>query len=688
MLITYNETRKRFEAQFAFGPDFTASKDAVKAAGFAFDSNAKPIKVWHTAGYRNDKLMPEQARIAAKLIAYCDGSAKSQMCLHLEAIEEVAKQVEQIDLVAAQAVKTAALDASRALDSDRQIPVPNGLSYLPYQRAGIAYAMDRQHALIGDEMGLGKTIQGIGISNADPSVRSVLVICPASLKLNWKREWKKWDVKALSVAVGGSKHLPDSDVVIVNFDVIKKQHKKLIARNWDLVIIDECHKVKNPDAQRTQFILGRAEKRNKDGEIKKPAIEGIPAKRQIFLTGTPILNRPIELWTLVEKLDPTGLGKNFWSFAKRYCNATQDRFGWNFNGASHLDELQDRLRAAFMVRRLKSEVLKDLPAKRRQVILIEPDVKGRELIEKEKVAYEHFQANEGDSVALSEMSRLRHEVAIYKVPFVADHVEDLLETLDKVIVFAHHKDVVDALMAKFGDAAVKIDGRVTDMQVRQDAVDRFQTDAACKVFVGSIQAAGVGLTLTAASTVVFAELDWVPGNVTQAEDRVHRIGQTQQVLIQHIILDESLDATMINKIMVKQAVIDAALDSKSTKEVDEVKMPAVGIAPKPEVNTVTIRSRKGPEEITLTPAQIEAIHACLKRLRGSCNGARDWDGAGFSKTDVQFGWQLADSPRLSLKQAAYGQRMVRKYQKQLGHAMVAACGVEPKDSKSLRIGRY
>lgn len=671
MLITYNESRKRFEAQF--DENFNACLSTVKAAGFAFDSNAKP-KVWHTAGRANDKSQAEQVLLAKKLLTYCDDSAKVLLTGDNTPVEEV-------NLVVAQATKTAALEASRATDSDRVIPVPDGLAYLPYQRAGIAYAMDRQHALIGDEMGLGKTIQGIGISNADASVRSVLIICPASLKLNWKREWTKWDVKGLTVAVGGSKYIPTTNVVIVNFDVIKKQHKLLTARNWDLVIIDECHKVKNPDAQRTQFILGRAEKRKKDGTVAKTAIQGIPAKRQIFLTGTPILNRPIELWTLVEKLDPNGLGKNFWTFAKRYCNATQTRFGWDFNGASNLTELQDRLRAAFMVRRLKSEVLKDLPAKRRQVILIEPDARGRELIEKEKVAYETFQANEGDAVALSEMSRLRHEVAVYKVPFVVEHVEDLLETLDKVIVFAHHKDVIDALMAKFGSAAVKVDGRVTDMQARQDAVDRFQTDATCKVFVGSIQAAGVGLTLTAASTVVFSELDWVPGNVTQAEDRVHRIGQTQQVLIQHIILDESLDANMINKIIGKQAVIDAALDSKVVKEVAEVKMPTVGITPKPEVNTATIKTRKGTVEVTLTPAQIEAIHACLRRLRGVCNGAREWDGAGFSKTDVQFGWQLADSPRLSLKQAAYGQQLVRKYKRQLGPAMVAACGVEPKEKR-------
>lgn len=675
MLIRYNKELKRFEAEWS-RDEFSVAHPVVKGAGFAFDGQRK---VWHSAGYRQPKPAAEQAAIAAKLIDYCDDAAKA-LLLEANTAMDVLKY--EIQASNEQQSKAAALAASRATDSDAVIPVPDGLAYLPYQKAGIAFAMERRHVLIGDEMGLGKTIQGIGISNADPLLKRILIICPASLKLNWKREWKKWDIKKLTVGVANSKHFPATDVVIVNFDIVKKLHSKLIAETWDMLIVDECHKVKNPDALRTQYIMGKKESKKKDKTTGKmipvPPVQGIAAGRNAFLTGTPILNRPIELWTLLEKLDPNDLGRNFFSYAKRYCNATQNRFGWDFSGASNLDELQEKLRSKFMVRRLKADVLKDLPAKRRQVILLEPDAKGRDLIEKEKQAYENLSMKEGDSVALAEMSRLRKEVAVYKAPFVIEHVTDLLETQDKIIVFAHHKEVVDALMAAFGKQAVKVDGRVTKMEDRQAAVDTFQNDPNVKVFVGSIMAAGVGLTLTASSLVVFAELDWVPGNITQAEDRAHRIGQLNQVLIQHILLDESLDATMIYKIIGKQAVIDQALDIPKVAPVQApIVMPQVGAVKAPE--KVQIRDKGGVTvEVSLTPEQIAAVHTAMKMLRGVCNGARDWDGAGFSKTDVEFGWSLADAPRLSMKQAAYGQKFVRKYQGQLGPEVCRAAGVEPK----------
>lgn len=663
MLITYSAANKRWEASWTRDEHYTAHP-VVKAAGFAFDY---PNKIWHTAGYHQPKPLLEQAGIAAKLPEYLDDTARAELAKY---------NVQASTLKQDLSSKEEALALSRATDSDANVPKPEGLEYLPYQRAGVAYAMRRDGVLIADEMGLGKTIQGIGISNADASVRKVLVISPATPKINWSREWRKWDTKGLSVGIATSKQFPKTDVVIINFDIVKKHKDALNAMAWDLLIVDECHKVKNPKAARTQLILGK-KTWVKETSTWRTDIEPIQARRRVFLTGTPILNRPVELWTLVKALDPNGLGKSRNRYETRYCAAHHDECGhWINTGASNLPELQERLRSSFMVRRLKSEVLKDLPPKRRQVLLVEPDARGRALIAKEKVAYENFCANEGDSVAMSEMSRLRKEVAIYKAPFVIEHVQDMLEDggVDKVIVFAHHHEVVDKLMVAFGEAAVKVDGRMTKMEQRQAAVDRFQNDPTCKVFVGSIQAAGVAITLTAASHVVFAELDWVPGNVSQAEDRAHRIGQTDSVNVLHIILEESLDARMINTIIGKQAVIDAALDTRpAPKPVQE--MPKVGLESKP-TNAVEIKTKAGVKSVTLTPEQVQAIHTGLKMLRGVCNGARDWDGAGFSKTDVQFGWSLADAPRLSAKQAAYGQRLIRKYRGQLGEELVRAAGIQ------------
>lgn len=694
MQITFNAQRNRFEAASSYAERLTANP-ALKSAGFAFDGI---LKLWHSAGYKDGqngrplapKPMPEQLGIVASLLPYLTPEALADIA-RIRAEQKISASIEDFASKASLAVvdKAESLAASRATDSNVEVPVPAGLAYLPYQRAGISYAMNRPHVLIGDEMGLGKTIQGIGISNADPNAKRILVICPASLKLNWKREWLKWCVKGLSVGVANTKHFPKTGVVIVNFDIIKKLHTKLIAVAWDMVIIDECHKVKNPKALRTKYILGakattkRVTEKIDGREITKmvpvPAIPEIPAGRRVFLTGTPILNRPVELWSLVEKLDPKGLGANFFKFAIRYCNATRKKFGWDFSGNSNLDELQERLRSSFMVRRLKADVLKDLPAKRRQVILVEPDAKGRDLIQKEKVAYENLQMKEGDTIMLAEMSRARKDVAVYKAPFVIEHVQDMLEDdgISKVIVFAHHKEVIDQLMAAFGNAAVKVDGRVNLTEDRQEAIDRFQTDPTCKVFVGSIMAAGVGLTLTASSTVVFAELDWVPANVTQAEDRAHRIGQTAQVLIQHILLDESLDSNMVGKVIEKQAICDAALDTVKAPAAP-AEMPPIGEVKKEEPKAVTVHTKKGDEQVSLTPEQIEAVHAAMRFLRGRCDGAHELDDKGFSGTDVRFGWSLAAAPKLSMKQAAYGQKFVKKYQGQLGPELCRAAGVEPK----------
>jgi SWI/SNF-related matrix-associated actin-dependent regulator 1 of chromatin subfamily A len=190
----------------------------------------------------------------------------------------------------AEAERTAALNASRATDAAVELPVPDGLSYLPYQRAGIAYALGHPSVLFGDEMGLGKTIQAIGIINSDPSIKRVLVICPASLKLNWRNELRKWLVREMSIGIAQGKEFPESDVVIINYDILTKHDPKIKAIEWDLVVCDEMHYLKSPDAQRTRAVIGF----NSKGKGKDVA--PICGRRRIGLTGTPIPNRPIELF--------------------------------------------------------------------------------------------------------------------------------------------------------------------------------------------------------------------------------------------------------------------------------------------------------------------------------------------------------------------------------------------------------
>ena len=347
--ITHNERASRWEARFAYNPQLI---QAAKGLKFRWDPSAR---VWWT----NDELAAQAFKGGEALDQWNEQQAARVAAANAE---REAQRVVQIQ----------SLEASRATDAMIDVAAPSGLAYLGYQRGGIAYAMERDGTLIGDEMGLGKTIQAIGVSNADASVRNVLVVCPAFLKPNWTREWRKWCVKGLKVAyVGKGGWMPEhdyADVVVINYDIVNKYRAQIDARVWDLLISDECHYLKNGKAQRTKAVLGARER-------GKPPIAGISARRRIFMTGTPICNRPIELWPLVQALDPTDLGRNFFAFAKRYCNAHNNGYGWDFTGSSNLDELQTKLRAKFMVRRLKADVLTELPPKRRQIVpLSSPEI--------------------------------------------------------------------------------------------------------------------------------------------------------------------------------------------------------------------------------------------------------------------------------------------------------------------------
>lgn len=591
---------------------------------------------------------------------------------------------------AAVAESRAAAPAASALVD---VPVPEGLAYRPFQLAGIAYAASRTGTLIADEPGLGKTIQTAGIINADPSIKSVLVIAPKSLTLNWVRELKKWMTRPLYVSrMGGAP--AEGVVVVLSYEEAKRWEKALVGE-WDLVVVDEAHWIKNQKAQRTKTVHAIAR----------------GARRRVALTGTPIVNRPIELFSILQLVDPqtwdpagrkrnkdtkemedapAGSGCGFFKFAKRYAGAHQGRYGWDFSGASNMDELQEKLRSTCMVRRLKKDVLLELPSKQRQIVELAGNG-ASSAIAREKEAWSRHEAEleearalvelakaESDDAyesavkrldqetrfAFEEISRIRHETAVAKIPHVVEHAQLALEDGDgKLVIMAHHHDVIDGIAAGLAEFnPVKLTGR-DELAARQAAVDRFQTDPGCRVFIGGIMAAGVGITLTAASHVLFAELDWVPGNVTQAEDRCHRIGQTQSVLVQHLVFDESLDARMVKILVDKQKIADEGLDKIAARE------PAV-----PGEQPATSGKRAELEEIAkkLSPEKIAEIHQALRALAGMCDGASTHDKSGFSKIDVRIGHELAERAQLSPKQAALGWKIAKKYHRQVGKIELAA----------------
>lgn len=461
-------------------------------------------------------------------------------------------------------------------------PAPANLAYLPYQQIGIDFAKAHDRTLIADEMGVGKTIQAIGLANAVGAIR-ILVVCPATLKINWSRELEKWLVAPLSISFA-EKYL-GADVVIVNYDRLEKFIGELRAICWDLVIVDEAHYVKNPTAKRTKALLGNG---------------GLRTKRLLFLTGTPVENRPIELWPMLQAID-----KSFGSyheFGRRYCGGQEMvviqhmpaadraklyamagrtpvvpvglwsafvarhkpnlakvklRRTWDYKGASNIPELRERLRAV-MIRRTKAEVLPDLPEKRRQVIEL---TNGKALVHEAaamKDVASKLQAQEF-AVAFDKLAEARHQTARDKLPQCVEFIKDVLENTEKVVVFAHHHDILDGLqagLAEFNPSWVR--GGMPDWE-KQLYVDRFQ-NADSRVFVGQIQAAGVGLTLTAAHTVVFVEQDWAPAKIAQAEDRCHRIGQKTCVTVYFLVAEKSLDARVMRAIASKQHLIDQMLE--------------------------------------------------------------------------------------------------------------------------------
>ena len=390
---------------------------------------------------------------------------------------------------------------------------------------------------------------------------------------------KTWLVKKLTGGFAYSATLPDTDIVICSYELCKKFRSDLLKKKFDLIVADESHYLKNALTQRTRSILGS----EYNG---KQSTRPLDAGMYLFLTGTPILNRPFELWPILRVGASEGLGSSQWNFASSYCNPQEVPGRWDFSGASNLDELQERLRSEIMVRRLKNDVLKDLPPKRRQIIAIPAEnvsnivkaereywEKHQVLINEAVVEMEQYQ-KEGDDDAYEwavkrlkgtkgeafwKLAELRHRTALVMVPYATSYIEDRLEEHEKIIVVGHHRDVIEGLYQKFQGMAVYMHGGV-GMTERQMAVDSFQQNAKTRIIFGSIGTMGVGWTLTKSAYMLFVEESWVPSEITQAEDRAHRIGQLESLLIQHLAFDNSMSITMLQRALKKQEIIEKALN--------------------------------------------------------------------------------------------------------------------------------
>lgn len=459
-------------------------------------------------------------------------------------------------------------------DADAEIVFPPGREPMAFQIDGIRSMLKidgKKGILLADEMGLGKTVEVMGYINVTHPKR-ILIGCPNNAKLIWKRHFEEWCIHDYEVEVAHSNLYMFGDIVIMNYEAITKWADALRSQEWDLVVYDEGHYLKTPSAKRSK------------------ACYSIRGAKAIIVTGTPIVNYPYELFPLIHYLDRENWPE-YGRFEASYGSKGSDRLGRNLN------RLNSLLRSTIMVRRLKKDVMSELPKKRRQIVEFEVADDVRALIEEEKKIFQGIDAagnteavialnalrNDSEIAtedidwaaiidtlkytkryAFEEMAKIAHKIALAKLPLVIEHIENALEAREKVIVFGHHRDVLGKIHEKFRDSSVLLlGGNTNQAEVTAMAAQRFNEDEKCRVFIAGVQLAQ-GYSLQGSSTVIFVEEDWVPGIMTQAEDRAHGIGrgdsEAKSMLIQHLVFEDSLDTYKAKLTIRKQKSIDRAMN--------------------------------------------------------------------------------------------------------------------------------
>jgi SWI/SNF-related matrix-associated actin-dependent regulator 1 of chromatin subfamily A len=457
---------------------------------------------------------------------------------------------------------------SSAADAELHVPGLGG-ELKPFQRAGVSYLLSQRRAFLADEQGLGKTIEALATLEAAGAYPAI-VVCPASLKLNWLRELSHWlpqrTVQALSghggAAGAGAEATdadadatqPHADITLVNYDILAPRLAQLSALGPRALVLDESHYCKNAAAKRTQAVQRLAAEVPRDGYV-------------LALTGTPVINRPAEL---ISQLRILGRLEDFGSGVK---------FGERFRGPDAHLRLHWHLRARCFVRRLKADVLQQLPAKTRAVVPVELDNESEyRLAERDLVAWLRSQPLDLGELDAKVAAALRAErlvrlnalkllAARGKLHAALRWIHDFCSSGERLVVFAHHREIQSAILQHFPHA-LHILGKDSHAS-RDHALQSFQAPddgAENQLIICSIEVAGQGLTLTRSSNVVFLELDWTPAKHDQAEDRCHRIGQQDAVNAYYLLAAETVDETISTLLERKRAVIGAVTDGREEDE--------------------------------------------------------------------------------------------------------------------------
>ena len=445
--------------------------------------------------------------------------------------------------------------------SDVELVIPElTINLFPYQKVGVKFIEAADGCgMIFDQPGLGKTVQSIAY--AIKHNLKTLVVCPASLKYNWANEITKFTDANSFIIDSKMKDMPLNfsgyNFVMINYDIVSKFEEYFLDGQFDLIVLDEGHAIKSYKAKRTQGIL-----KLKDS-----------FEHKIILTGTPLLNRPQELFTLLNFIRPEEWN-SFWPYAKRYCNLKKMPWGNDYSGSSNELELHEKI-SPYYIRRLKVDVLKDLPPKLQTSLVLDLSTKYRKdynrmlkdyvkylVEEKQYQKAKKAQFNE-QLVKLGALKQLCIEDKLEKLDEI---LSEFVENEQKVVIFSQYSTVIDQLAERYPQLAVKVTGAMSTTE-RNTSVEQFKGDPKILFFLGTIGAAGVGLTLTEASNVIIIDLPWTPAELEQAEDRCHRIGTESTVNVYYLISKDTIDVDIQALLSKKQSLADVILDGEE-KESD------------------------------------------------------------------------------------------------------------------------
>jgi SWI/SNF-related matrix-associated actin-dependent regulator 1 of chromatin subfamily A len=424
---------------------------------------------------------------------------------------------------------------------------------MEHQKVAIEKLLANNKFILADDMGLGKTTAAV-IASMESGAKKVLIVCPASLKINWDREIKNYTDRRVLI-VEGRKWGSTFDYYIINYDILKNYHtteksedsddyKLLVNEKFDLAIVDEAHYVSNATANRTRLL--------------NDVLETIP--KVWLLTGTPMTSRPINYFNLLKIVD-SPLTLNWQSYVRRYCKGYQFTVGnrkvWNTSGASNLDELRERTKN-LVLRRMKTDIL-DLPEKIVTPVFVELTSKmyDEELEEFTRISNDK-KDNETISVTLNRLMKIRQLIAYEKIPYTCEIIDKCLDQGKKVIVFTNFTMSLDMLHEKYKKNSVILNGSMSK-EKKQESVDRFQNEDKIKIFISNIVAGGVGITLTAGEVVVMNDLSFVPAHHSQAEDRAYRYGQQNSVLVYYPVFENTVEKIIYNILQKKKGIIDQVM---------------------------------------------------------------------------------------------------------------------------------